>query len=346
LARAAAYRAADAADVRRAHRALAEATDPGVDPDRRAWHRAHAAAGPDDAVADELERSAARAQARGGVAAAAAFLERATELTADPTRRGTRALVAAEAKLDAASPDRASALIATAQVCPLDELDQARAVRLRAQVAYARRRGSDAPQLLFEAARRLEPLDAAMARAAYLDALGAAIFAGRLSTPGVVEMAQAARSAPPGPERPRTLDLLLDGLASRFAEGYVAGVAPLRRALQAIRDDPGEMRWLWLASRIASELWEDEIWHELTGRHVELARSTGALASLPMALAYRSLTHLHAGEFRITAAMIGEVETLTASTGEAPLMYCMLQLAAWRATRSGCRRCSTSPSPT
>src|SRR5262245_42438726 len=160
LVRAAVYRAATVPDRREAHRALAVATDPEVDPDRRAWHRASAAAGPDEAVAAELERSAARAQARGGVPAAAAFLERATELTADPVRRGPRALTAAQAKLDAGSPDDASALVATADLCPLDQLDRANLIRLRAKIAFARRRGSDAPPLLLEAAKQLEPLDA------------------------------------------------------------------------------------------------------------------------------------------------------------------------------------------
>jgi DNA-binding CsgD family transcriptional regulator len=333
LVRAAAYRAADVIDRRRVHRALAEATDPEADPDRRAWHRAHAAVGPDEEVAGELERSATRAQARGGVAAAAAFLERATELTSNPARRGARALAAAEAKLGAASPDSASALIATAELCPLDEVDRVRLVRLRAQVAFARRRGSDAPPLLFEAARRLEPLHSELARAAHLDALGAAIFAGRLGTPGVVEMAEAARSAPPGPDPPRTVDLLLDGVARRYAEGYVAGVVPLRRALRAVQEDHDEIRWLWLACRIASELWEDEIWDELASRHVRLARSTGALAALPIALAYRSGAHLHTGEFATTAALIDEVDALTAVTGEPPLMYSACLLAAWRGDR-------------
>jgi DNA-binding CsgD family transcriptional regulator len=328
LARAAAYRAADVTERRRAHQALAEATDPAAEPDRRAWHRALATVGPDDEVAAELERSAARAQARGGVAAAAASLARATELTADPALRGVRALVAAEAKLGAASPEDASSLIATASLCPLDELDQARVARLRAQVAYARRRGSDAPPLLFEAAQRLEPLDGALARETYLDALGAALFAGRLSDPGVVEVARAARSAPPGPQPPRMVDLLLDGLATRYAEGYVAGVEPLRRALRAARDDD-EVRWLWLASRVAAELWDDEACHELVARHVRLAREAGALAALPLALGYRAITELLAGEFTHAEASMQEVAALTVA-GEAPMMYGTALLMAWR----------------
>jgi DNA-binding CsgD family transcriptional regulator len=333
LVRAAVYRAATVPDRRAAHRALAEATDPEVDPDRRAWHRAYAAAGPDEEVAAELERSAARAQARGGVPAAAAFLERATELTADPARRGPRALAAAQAKLDAGSPDDASALLATAELCALSPLDGARLIRLRAQIAFARRRGSDAPPLLLEAAKRLEPLDADLARETHLDALGAAIFAGRLGgDTGVVEMAEAARAAPAGSHPPRAVDLLLDGVACRLADGYVAGLHPLRRALEAVQLEE-DIRWHWLACRIASEVWDDEAWEELAACQVRVARATGALAVLPLALTYRSGTHLHAGEFATTSAMIEEAGALNRSIGGPPLMYTQVLLAAWRGAR-------------
>ncbi len=334
LVRAAAYRSATASERRTVHRALADVTDPEAEPDRRAWHRANAALGPDEEVALELERSATRAQARGGVAAAAAFLERATELTADPVRRGFRALAAAQAQLDAGSPDDAAALIATAELCPLDELDRARLIRLRAQIAFARRHGSDAPPLLFEAARRLEPLDAALARETHLDALGAAIFAGRFCRdPDVVEMATAALAAPPRPEPPRAVDLLLDALACRFTEGYVAAVGPLRRALEFVRRDD-DVRWRWLACRIASELWDDETWEELASRQVRDTRERGALAVLPLALVYRSGTHLHAGELAAASALIDESDALTKSIGGAVLMYTKILLAAWRGQKA------------
>ena len=238
LVRSAAYQGASLPDRQDVHRALAEATDPEIDPDRRAWHRALAASGPDEAVADELERSADRARGRGGVAAAAAFLQRATELTPDAVRRGERALAAAQAKLDAAAPDAASELLATAELCPLDELQRARLERLRA-IAFAHRRGSYAPPLLLQAARRLVPLDVELSRETYLEALGAAIFAGRLSTGcGVLEVSRAALTAPLAAS-PRATDLLLDGLATRFTEGYTAGVPPLKRTLQAFRRDDG-----------------------------------------------------------------------------------------------------------
>ena len=226
LVRSAVYRAAAFSERRAAHRALAEATDPDTDPDRRAWHRAHAAVGVDEAVAAELEQSADRAQARGGAAAAAAFLAHAAELTPDPAERGRRALAAAQAKFDAAASDAALELLATAELAPLDELQRARVERLRAEIAFARTRGGDAPQLLLDAAKRLEPLDVAIAREAHLEALGAAIFAGRLDRRlGLREAAAAARLAPPGQQPPRPTDLLLDGLATRFTEGYVGWCA-------------------------------------------------------------------------------------------------------------------------
>ena len=307
-----------------------------ADPDRRAWHRAQAALGPDETVAGELERSADRAQGRGGIAAAAAFLERATELTPDPARRGARALAAAQAKFEAGAPDAAYELLAAAEIGPLDELQRARLARLRAQIVFARRRGSDAPPLLLDAAKRLEPLDAGLARETYLEALGAAIFAGRLGGRcGVREVAEAARAAPPGPQPRRPIDLLLDGLATRFTEGYAAGVPPLRRALQAfrreaLRSEDDILRWLWLAWLLAGDLWDDEAWHELATRAVRLAREAGALTVLPIALDYRAGVHVHAGEFAAASALIEEADAITAATGNAPLRYTSLLLAAWR----------------
>jgi DNA-binding CsgD family transcriptional regulator len=333
LVRSAAYRSAPPPDRRAVHGALAEATDPSLHPDRKAWHRAHATIGPDEDVAGELERSAVRARARGGIAAAAAFLQRATELTLDPARRGRRALEAAQAKLDAGSPDAASELASIAELCPLDDLQRARLVRLLARIAFARSHGSDAPPLLLAAARRLEPLDPPLARETYLDALGAAIFAGRLSRgPDVVEVAQAARAAPAAPQPARTVDLLLEGLVIRLTDGYVAAVGPLRRALEAVlaADGGDELPWLSLACRIASELWDDEAWEELAVRHVRLARDSGALGALTFALVYRSGTLVHAGEFAAADALIEEADALTRSIGGAPLLYTKLLLAAWR----------------
>jgi hypothetical protein len=229
LVRSTAYRAASADDRQNVHRALAEATDPESDPDRRAWHLAHPAADLDENVARELEQSAGRAQSRGGVAAAAAFLRRATELTPDPAIRGVRALAAAQATFEAGASDAAQELLTSAELGPLDELQRARLAWLRAKMVFALRRGGRAPALLLAAAERLERHDHGQAREAYLESLGAAVFAGDLDGLVLREVAVLARKAPPPPRPPRLLDVLLDGLAMRFTEGVVAGVPRLRR---------------------------------------------------------------------------------------------------------------------
>jgi DNA-binding CsgD family transcriptional regulator len=340
LVRSAIHRAATPNDRREAHRVLAEETDPATDPDRRAWHRAHSATGLDEAVAGELERSADRARRRGGVAAMAAFLERAAELTPDPARRGARALAAAEAKLDAGAPEAAQALLATAEFASLDELQRARLQRLRGQIEFAHRRGSDAPPLLIDAARRFEPLDAALARETYVEAFGAAIFAGRESrTGGVLDAAEAARTAPAGPRPPRPVDLLLNGLVKRFTEPYSEALPALTQALHAVagRDGRGgdEILWHWTSCPVtpeplAPELWDDETWHDLASRAVSLARNAGAHALLPIALTYRACVHLHAGEFAEASALIEEADAIRVATGNVPLRYTSLMLLAWR----------------
>jgi len=336
LVRSATYRAATSSQRQEVHRALAEATNSQTDPDRRAWHRAQAAVELDETVAGELERSADRAQGRGGIAAAAAFLERASELTPDPARRSARSLAAAQAKFDAGAPNVAYELLAAAEIGPLDELQRARIARLRAEIVFGRSRGSEAPPLLLDAAKRLEALDAGLARETYLEALGAAVFAGRLGGRcGVREVAAAARAAPPGPQPRRPIDLLLDGVATRFTEGYVAGVPALRRALQAfrpeaLRSEDDILRWLWLAWLLAGDLWDDEAWHELATHAVRLAREAGALTVLPVDLEYRAGVHVHAGEFAEASALVEEADAITAATGNAPLRYTSLFLAAWR----------------
>ena len=287
-----------------------------------------------------MERSAGRAQARGGAAAAAAFLTRAAELTPDPAGRGRRALAAAQAKFDAAASDTALELLATAELAPLDELQRARLERLRAEIAFTRTRGSDAPELLLDAARRLEPLDAAMARETHLEAMAAAMFAGRLGDdPSVRETAEAAQAAPAPPQPPRAIDLLLDGLATRFTEGYSAGVPPVRTALGAFRRVEGltaaDVRWLWLACRLAQDLWDDELWYVLATRGVRIARETGALSELAIAATYRASLHVHAGAFDAASSLIDEADAITNATDMAPLKYASLMLAAWRGNEAG-----------
>jgi DNA-binding CsgD family transcriptional regulator len=340
LVRSAVYRAASARERQQVHRALAEATDPESDPDRRAWHRAHAAAGLDEEVAAELERSADRARRRGGVAAAAAFLERAVELTPDPARRGARALAAAQAKLEAGSREATEKLLATAELTALDELQRAGLQRLRAQIAFVFYRGINGPPLLLDAARRLEGLDATVARETYLEALGAAMYAGRVDTDsGVLKVAEAARAAPKAPQPPRAADLVLDGLARRCTEGPSAGVPTLKLALKAVKDEVLDghaeaMRWLMLTPIVQSmtvfELWDDDAFHALAARALRVARESGALALLPVALVYRSGVHLLGGEFLAAEALVEEADAIAVATGNAGLLYAWLLVNAWR----------------
>ena len=333
LVRSAAYRSASVQTRQELHSALAEATDPAVDPDRRAWHRAQAAPGPDEDVAAELEQCAGRAQRRGGLAAAAAFLERSAGLTVDPAHRAQRALAAAQAKLQAGAPDAALGLLAMAQAGPLDELQRARGDLLRAQVAFASSHGRDAPPLILSAARQLESLDIGLARETYLEAFTAALFVGRLS-PAVGDVAKAARMAPKPLTKGRAPDLLLDGLALLVTEGYAAGAPALRRALRAVRSQDISAQeglgWLWLAGMAAIAVWDDETWHILASRHIKLARDAGALSELPLAALSRYLLHAHAGELEQGAALIAEAQAVADATGSQLGPYGGLGAAAFR----------------
>jgi DNA-binding CsgD family transcriptional regulator len=333
LVRSAAYRSASAQARQELHGALAEVTDPVADPDRRAWHRAQAAPGPDEEVAAELEQSAGRAQRRGGLAAAAAFLERSAGLTLDPARRAQRALAAAQANHQAGAPDAALGLLAMAQAGPLDELQRARGDLLRAQIAFASSHGRDVPPLMLSAARQLEALDTGLARETYLDAFTAAMFVGRLS-PAVDDVARAVRNAPAPLVPGRAPDLLLDGLALLVTEGYAAGTPALKRALLAFRsqDISAEegLSWLWLAGRAAMAVWDDETWHILASRHIKLARDAGALSELPLAVRSRILLHTHAGELEEGAALIAAAQAVADATGSQLGLYGALGVAAWR----------------
>ena len=341
LARSAAYRSASVRDRRAAHRALAEATGP-ADPDRRAWHRAQAAPDPDEEVAAELERWAGRAQARAGLAAAAAFLERAAGLTPDPARRADRALAAAAAKVQAGMFDAARELLGQAAAGPAGEAAagpagearRARADLVRAQLAFASNRGREAPALLLRAAGQLAGTDAGLARATYLDAMHAAMSAGHLAGPGagVLDVARAAGTLPPA-HPPAPSDQLLDGLAAQFSAGYAAGAPILRRALTAFGralaagEEPGG---LGLACVAALHLWDDEKWDELSGQHVEQARRAGALSELPLALSLRACGFLFAGNLAAAAPLAQEAQATADATGSNLAPYAALGLAAWR----------------
>jgi len=340
LVRSAAYRAATADDRRAVHEALAAATDPQTDPDRRAWHRAHAAAGPDEAVAQELINSAGRAKRRGGVAAAAAFWERAVLLTPDPGERAARALTAAEAKCAAGDFEAAQALLVTAELGPQGELGAARVQRMRAQIAFALRRGGDAPPLMLQAAQRLQSLDAALAQQTYLEAMVAAIYAGRLARgQDARQVARAARSATAGPSWPEPAPhsrLLIHGLAVRLADGYLAAAPKLKEALRRYRAEPPELDWLSVSyNMVAMDLWDDEAWFELADRQARLARASGTLSWLPFALDYLAEIHVQAGELSKAAAVLMERERVDQGAREATLPYVPLLLAAWRGDAPG-----------
>ncbi|OBI53326.1 LuxR family transcriptional regulator [Mycobacterium sp. E796] len=331
LARSAAYHSGSLLQRQRVHRALAGVTDSTLDPDRCAWHLANATAKPDEDIAIELLRSADRARARGGVAAAAAFLERATVLTLDPGKRAQRALDAAAAKVEAGAFDAALDLIARAEAGPLNDLQRARVDLVRAQLAFVTNRGSDAPPLLLKAAKQLEPVDVALSRATYLEAMSAAMFSGRLAAGcGVADVARAA-AASPRPPTPLLSDLLLDGYVARFADRYAVAVQTLRRAVSAAVGSSGEaLRFLWLAGIAALDLWDDKSWDVLSERHVEVARTTGVLTELSLALSTRAVMHLFAGELRAAEALVQEVQVVTEATGAGLAPYGALLQAAFR----------------
>ena len=338
LARSAAYRSAPFPERQQLHAALARVTDPQVDPDRRAWHRAAATAGPDEEVAAELEHSAGRAQARGGLAAAAAFLERAVRLTTDPARQAERALAAAQASLQAGAFDRALELLATAEAGALGEFASARVDLLRGQIAFASGLGSDAPPLLLKAAKRLEPLDLDLARETYLSAWMAALFAGRLAGAGdLLEVCRAARALPP-PARPRTVDFVLDGLALIVTDGPAAAAPALRRAVDAFAgaDITAEeaFRWGWLAQAAASALWDDEAWRALLGRQVRIARAAGALDELPVMLGALGTAVVWSGDFAAASALIVEADAICEVTGSRAAPFTAMMLASLRGSQA------------
>lgn len=334
LVRSAVYRAASATERENVHRALADATDPRLDPDRRAWHRAQAAAGPDEDVAAELERSAGRARARGGLAAAAAFLRRATALTPDPALRAGRALAAAETQIQAGALDAALESLVLAEAGSLDDRQCAQSDLVRAQLAFVTKRGNDAPPLLLNAAKRLAAVDAGLSRATYLDALSAAIFAGRLAAVGgdVLAVARAAATAPPAVESAAS-DLLLDGTVAAYTRSYATGVPLLRDALAQFglgMSAEQQLRWFWLAGTSALRLWDDESWNTLSAQHVRIAREVGSLSELPLALTLRAYLLLFTGDLAGAAALTDEAEAVEDATGTMLAPYGALGVAAFR----------------
>ncbi len=340
LVRAAAYRVASSRERLDVHGALASVTDPFLDPERRAWHRANSTVAQDDEIADELEQSAARAKSRGGLLAASALLERSALLTRAAAERADRTLAAARAKRDAGALDAALRLLPAAEAEPASDLRRASAEHLRGQIAFDQRRGGDAARLLLSAARRFEPLDPRLARATYLEALAAAIWEGGSGgDANMAAAAEAARNAPTFDNAPRAVDFLLDALAVRLTDGYVAAAPMLTRALASVRtfdaggDDPD--RGLWMAGNrgagiIANEVWDCDAGRMLAELQVRVAREAGALVQLQFALDFLANRLVLEGELDTAAALMDEDEQLSHMTGVSPVGYSTLLLEAFR----------------
>ncbi|HET7296780.1 MAG TPA: LuxR C-terminal-related transcriptional regulator, partial [Gemmatimonadales bacterium] len=304
---------------RAVHGALAEAIDAQLDADRRAWHRAAAAEGPDEDVASELERSADRSRARGGLAAAAAFLRRAVVLTQDRARLVDRAVAAAQADMQAGAFDAARGMLAIAEAEPLDALGRARVTLLRGQIASAEGLGSDAPPLLLDAARQFEPLDLELARETYGQAFAAAMFGGADSADDLLAAGRAVRALPGPAGRPRAVDALLDGIAILVTEGRAAAGPTLLRAATAFAGDDVPvaecLRWGWFATAASNALWDDDGPRAVCARQVELAREAGALGHLPPILGALATATARAGDFATATSLIGEINVITEATG-------------------------------
>jgi DNA-binding CsgD family transcriptional regulator len=336
LVRSAAYVAGSPADRRAAHLTLAAATDVQADPERRVWHLAAAATGPDEDVATALEQAAAQIQARAGLAAAAAFLQRSVTLTAEPGRRADRALAAALANLHAGAFDTALGLLVQAEADSVDDLQRARVEQLRGQIEWASVAGREAPVLLLQAAKRLESLDAELARETYLYAWVASHLAGPLAGPGglLLEVSRAAQAARQPAGAPRPCDLLLDGLTTMITQGRAAAEPTIRRAVAAFLADQvsGEewLQWGIFAQMAAMAAWDFDSWVALSTRHVELARATGALAPLSIALNGRGQVATHCGDFETAAALAAEKDVVNEVTGIRQATTCDLLLAGYR----------------
>jgi len=318
LVRSVVYREASVSQRRAVHRALAEATDPETDPDRRAWHLAAAASGPDEDVAAELERAATRALARGGLAAAAAFLERAVALTNDGARRAERTLVAAEASLRAGAFDAVLRLLTMAEASQLDGFQSARADLLRGHLAVVVSYARDGAQLLLRAARQLETVNLELARRAYLTAWGAAVTAGHLGQAGVLlEICRSIRALPAPSATAPPLDLVLDGLAQLTTEGRAAATPTLQRAAKAAVEIPvaDVLLWGWLAGAPSAATWDSEGTDAIFERQARIVRDAGALAELPVILNSLGLAKTWSGDFEGARLLIAESDAVAAATG-------------------------------
>ena len=330
--RTATYGAATIQDRQDAHRALADVTDAIADPDRRAWHLALATAGPDADVAAELERGAARAQARGGLAAAAALLERSAALTLDPAVRLRRTIDAARAHVEAGAFRTGAALLAAAEAGPLEERTRAEIEGVRATAAYSSGDSGEATDLIFSAARRLERVDPRLARTIYSNTLSMAVSASDLSRTIDVEQAARAILVAPAADPPRPRDLLVEGLATNTTDGPAAAAPLLRRALRAFEEHPStEDGWSYgVQCAAANLLWEHATYRALAMQQVEAARATGALRMLPNALHTLAIIDIFAGSLSNAETLLAEAQAINEATGNNVAMYATAKLAAFR----------------
>jgi DNA-binding CsgD family transcriptional regulator len=342
LVRSAVYEAASPADRREVHRALADATNAEIDPDRRAWHLAQGAWRPDDELANDLEVSADRAQARGGLAAAAAFLERAAELTVDSKHRADRMLAAAETKREAGALEAALELAASSERNSLDDHQRAQIEVLRARVSFTSERGGDAPGLLLSAAQHLEIHDPRRAREIYLDVITAGLFAGNQARSGnAKDVASAVLGAPHPIGPPSASDLLLQGLALLIAEGPVVGAPVFRQALEAFRSEAvgaeERVRWSWLAGRTAALIWDYDAWDAFTHDQVVAARAAGALTVLPVTLTECAGVQVFAGRLSEAESLFDEADAVADATGTRAAQYAAVLVAAFRGSEPEAR---------
>lgn len=338
LVRSAAYRGATPQERRRAHQALADAIDPASDPDRRLWHLASAAPEPAESVATQMEQAASRSMERGGVAAAAAFLDRASRLTPDPAQRGKRALAAAQAKSQAGAYDEALELLDIASLSPLSAYDEARTDLVRGRLQFFSRSAAKGLPLLLSAAERLERFDPKLAKETYRDAMYAALTAGKLAGGSIGQVASAVLNMTISSE-PTRADLLLVGLSRVIADGYAAGLPQIQRALRSYRTaalPPDEaLGWLPLVCRVAHNAWDFDTWSSLSGSLVELARGTGALSVLPSALLLRLSNRVFAGELAVADALVSEAANVGDVTGSNVLAhYAALVVDPWTGRES------------
>jgi DNA-binding CsgD family transcriptional regulator len=342
LVRSAVYRAAPEDDRHRVHRALADATDPDADADRRVWHRAHATAGPDDALADELERSASRAQARGGPSAAAAFLERAAALASDRMRRATLIISSAELHYDAGSYRAAGDLLAGINVGPLADLQQVRVDRVRSRLLLGTQGSGAASRQLMQAAQRFESHDIEVACDTYLDAFVAASTVGASSVGDTwLELAQHVRARPALGESARATDVLLAGLAMQAADGYAAGIPLLRRALRMLLDDPRSVQersgrdkvgLLWFGCRVAANIWDQELLFQLANRMLSSARASASVTLRAQIASDAAHVALLKGDLSLARTLSDETLVMRTAAGLPPwfMRQGPLALAAWQ----------------